>query len=206
MPKKMWLGLVRNREERTFRGVVTSRGGCEARISQSKDARTSAFLELGREHRAALVRVARHEGVGPEDAVECVQDALVTLIGQEQRGELTAPPEEWRFVLSAMVRNAARNRRRRPERVRLHLDVNETNVETSDAPADDTLTLLEEREKLHACIAELCGVQRAVVTLRLLEEHAGEDVAQALGISRGYVDVLAHRAKTSLKICMMRHA
>ncbi len=41
--------------------------------------------------------------------------------------------------------------------------------------------------------------------LRLLEEHAGEDVAQALGISRGYVDVLAHRAKASLKTCMMRH-
>lgn len=137
--------------------------------------------------------------------MECVQDALVTLLGQDQRGELSAPPEEWRFLLSAMVRNAARNRRRRPERVRLHVDLSEASVEAAEARADETLTRAEEREKLHACIAELCGVQRAVVMLRLLEEHAGEDVAHALGISRGYVDVLAHRAKASLKICMMRH-
>jgi RNA polymerase sigma-70 factor (ECF subfamily) len=41
------------------------------------------------------------------------------------------------------------------------------------------------------------------VTLRLVEERDGEDVASALGISRGYVDVLLHRAKGSLFACMM---
>ena len=38
--------------------------------------------------------------------------------------------------------------------------------------------------------------------LRLLEERQGEDVAASLGISRGYVDVLVHRAKASLRVCM----
>ena len=38
--------------------------------------------------------------------------------------------------------------------------------------------------------------------LRLLEEQPGEDVAASLGISRGYVDVLLHRAKASLRVCM----
>lgn len=179
--------------------------GCEDRPTDSGDERASAFLDLGREHRAALVRVARGEGVTPEDAVECVQDALITLLGREQRGELTAPPAEWRFLPSAMVKNAARNRRRRPERVRLRVEVDDAHLEANEPRADEALTRGEEHEKLHACIAELCGVQRAVVMLRLLEEHAGEDVAQALGISRGYVDVLAHRAKASLKTCMMRH-
>ena len=48
----------------------------------------------------------------------------------------------------------------------------------------------------------LCDTQRAVVSLRLLEERRGEDVAEALGISRAYVDVLLHRAKRSLTSCM----
>jgi RNA polymerase sigma-70 factor (ECF subfamily) len=41
-----------------------------------------------------------------------------------------------------------------------------------------------------------------VVTLRLLEERSGEDVAETLGLSRGYVDVLVHRAKAALRVCM----
>ena len=70
--------------------------------------RARAFLDHGREHRAALVRVARAEGVSAEDAVECVQDALCTLLGQEQRGELLAPPAEWRFVLAHRAKASLR--------------------------------------------------------------------------------------------------
>ena len=36
----------------------------------------------------------------------------------------------------------------------------------------------------------------------MLEERPGEDVAAALGLSRGHVDVLLHRAKASLRVCM----
>ena len=38
--------------------------------------------------------------------------------------------------------------------------------------------------------------------LRLLEEQPGEDVAASLGITRNHVDVLLHRAKASLRVCM----
>jgi len=38
--------------------------------------------------------------------------------------------------------------------------------------------------------------------MRLLQEQPGEDVATALGLSRGHVDVLLHRAKASLRVCM----
>ena len=44
----------------------------------------------------------------------------------------------------------------------------------------------------------LADVQRAVVTLRMLDDVAGEDVAQALGITPGHVAVLLHRAKINL--------
>ena len=70
--------------------------------------------------------------------------------------------------------------------------------------AEELLGHAEEVVRLHACVSELCGVQRAVVTLRLLEERSGEDVADALGLTRAHVDVLVHRAKGALRVCM-RH-
>ena len=72
---------------------------------------------------------------------------------------------------------------------------NEISAETLVAEA-------EEHVRLRACVDQLCETQKAVVMLRLLEERPGEDVAASLGISRGYVDVLVHRAKASLRVCM----
>jgi len=57
-------------------------------------------------------------------------------------------------------------------------------------------------DRLRACVSELCEIQRAVVTLRMLDERPGEDVAMVLGISRGHVAVLLHRAKRALRACM----
>jgi RNA polymerase sigma-70 factor (ECF subfamily) len=48
----------------------------------------------------------------------------------------------------------------------------------------------------------LAEVQRAVVTLRMLDELPGEDVARQLGLTPGHVAVLLHRAKTNLHSCM----
>ncbi|MFT3765388.1 MAG: sigma-70 family RNA polymerase sigma factor [Minicystis sp.] len=157
-----------------------------------------------RRERAALIRVAQREGAGIEDAVECVQDALCTFLGMQQRGEVPAEVGEWGFLLAGVVRNAARNRRRRHAIARPHEDIDAA-VDRTDAPdVDEVVIRAEEHVRLRACVAELCEVQRAVVTLRLLDEQPGEDVAHALGISRGYVDVLTHRAKAALRACMLR--
>ena len=74
-----------------------------------------------------------------------------------------------------------------------------------DPNAEALLSHAEDVVRLRACVAELCSIQRAVITLRLLEERSGEDVAEQLGITRKHVDVLVHRAKASLRVCM-RHA
>ncbi|APR87507.1 putative RNA polymerase ECF-subfamily sigma factor [Minicystis rosea] len=148
--------------------------------------------------------MARREGVGAEDAVECVQDALCTFLGLHQRGEVIADVSEWGYLLGGIVRNAARNRRRRHATARPH-DTFEDVPESGDDPrTDDIVIRAEEHVRLRACVAELCETQRAVVTLRLLDEQPGDDVAGALGISRGHVDVLAHRAKAALRACMLR--
>jgi RNA polymerase sigma-70 factor (ECF subfamily) len=71
-----------------------------------------------------------------------------------------------------------------------------------EGAVDERLARAEEHVRLRACVERPCDTQRAVVTLRMLEERDGEDVASALGITRGHVDVLLHRARSSLFACM----
>ena len=164
------------------------------------DAGTQDRLErlsaLAREQRAALVAVARQEGMSPEDALECVQEGLATYLSlaEEDHGLAT---------LKTIVRNAARNLRRRHHRQKPHLPIDADALPAGPSlPADQLLAQAEELVKLQACVAQLCSVQRAVIMLRLLEERSGEDVASELGLTRAHVDVLVHRAKSSLRVCM----
>jgi RNA polymerase sigma-70 factor, ECF subfamily len=80
-------------------------------------------------------------------------------------------------------------------------------LEPTDDAADSELWIAraEEHVRVQACVARLCDTQRAVVTLRLLDERGGEDVAAALGLTRGHVDVLLHRAKHALRACLIEH-
>lgn len=157
-----------------------------------------------RSERAALARVAQREGVDQEDGIECVQDALCTFLDMLPRGQAPAEPAEWGFFLAGIVRNAARNRRRLHAVARPHAELG-ADARAADDGVDELVIRAEEHVRLRACVVELCEIQRAVVTLRLLDEQPGEDVAGALGISRGYVDVLTHRAKAALRACMLRN-
>lgn len=164
-----------------------------------------ALSAVVRAERARLVRVAVRQGVTPQDALECVQDGLCTFLRMHRLGELRAPQGEWGALLAGIVRNAARNRRRLHAVARPHEAAPDTRP--SDAPAaDEVLIRAKDHLRLRVCVAELCEIQRAVIMLRLLDEQPGEDVAQSLGISRGHVDVLTHRAKASLRACMLRES
>jgi RNA polymerase sigma-70 factor (ECF subfamily) len=158
--------------------------------------------EIARSGRAELVRTARREGAGPEDAVEAVQDALCTFLQLSQKKETPADAAEWPAYLAGIVRNVARNKRRRHHIARPHEDVDALPMPSDASSAEKLVAEAEEHVRLRACVDQLCETQKAVVMLRLLEERPGEDVAESLGISRGYVDVLLHRAKASLRVCM----
>lgn len=154
-----------------------------------------------RAHRAGLVRVARHEGLGAEDALDATHEALGTFLQLLQAGAAPADRTAWPAYVTAVVRNAARNGRRRHHRSKPH-DAPLALAATDGASVEALVAQAEDHVRLRACVARLCETQRSVVTLRLLEERDGEDVATLLGISRGYVDVLLHRAKASLRACM----
>jgi RNA polymerase sigma-70 factor (ECF subfamily) len=107
-------------------------------------------------------------------------------------------------MLVTVCRNLARNMRRRHHRSRPH---SEDGLEEVAAPSDhaEALTLAHEQDaQLSACVAGLGELQRRVVTLRLLEERAGQDVAELLGVSHNHVAVLLRRAKLALRECVQR--
>jgi RNA polymerase sigma-70 factor (ECF subfamily) len=188
-------------------GTFSSMGHGHPGSSSSADRRDDDVLDelsrLVKDSRGALAAVARAEGMSPEDAVECVQDGFCTLLELSQRGAATLEGDDARAMIVTIVRNVARNRRRRHFRARPHEDVDAADrADARQTSADEAIARAEDHVRLRACVEELCAIQKAVVTLRLLEEQAGEDVASALGISPGYVAVLLHRAKRELHACM----
>jgi RNA polymerase sigma-70 factor, ECF subfamily len=127
---------------------------------------------------------------------------LCTFLTRERDG--LRPPPDWALAsVKLTVRNAARNFRRLHARRRPHIALEPDHEPAADSRnAEELLSRAQSVGRLRGCVAELCKAQRAVVMLRLLEERSGEDVAQTLGLARGHVDVLVHRAKASLAVCM----
>jgi RNA polymerase sigma factor (sigma-70 family) len=160
------------------------------------------LLQIAQAQRGALAAVARGEGLTPEDAVDCVQEGLCALIDLVRTGRL-ADVQNPAPILSTIVRNTARNHRRRHFRSRPHYEIDAVDLVDRDlAFPDELVARAVEHVRLRACVAELCEIQRAVVTLRILDERPGEDVAELLGITKNHAAVLLHRAKSSLRACM----
>jgi hypothetical protein len=93
-----------------------------------------AFLEwvtrLVHAHRGRLYRLARRQGLREDDSLDCVQDAFHTFLLLPQARQLVESDDDSIKLLSVLVRNHARNRRRRHEIARPH------------DSGDDTLALL----------------------------------------------------------------
>ena len=163
------------------------------------------LADLVQRERRALVGVATREGISAEEALECVQDALCTWLAGRPRAP-SAPASEGPLLvatLKTMVKNAARNFRRRHRRLKPHSAVDdEPSLAAVGGDAEQLLDAASAALRLQVCVAELREVERAVISLRLLEERSGEDVAETLGLSRAHVDVLVHRAKATLRVCM----
>jgi RNA polymerase sigma-70 factor (ECF subfamily) len=179
--------------------------GCEC-----ADADSGPFLgwvgQLVHRHRAELAAVARTEGLTPEDAFDAVQDAFRTFLTLPAAHPLIDAGEPSRRLLITLTRNVARNRRRLHARSRPHASDPEllAALPAAEAGADELIAAAEDQIRLHRCVQTLADVQRAVVTLRMLDDVPGEDVAAALGITPGHVAVLLHRAKNNLLTCMTR--
>ncbi|HEV7555182.1 MAG TPA: sigma-70 family RNA polymerase sigma factor [Kofleriaceae bacterium] len=152
---------------------------------------------LARTHAGQLASIARREGASAADALDVVQDAFQRMLS---RPDLRADPDAAARTLAAMVRNGARNLRRRHHHARPHDDIELS----SDTPSPiDQLEHATTIAQLEGCMAALGDTHRHVVTLRVLEELSGDEAARELGVTPGHVAVLLHRARKQLERCMV---
>jgi len=167
------------------------------------------FLEwvtrLAHTHRGALYRLARREGLREEDSLDCVQDALHTFLLLPQARQLVESNDDSIKLLSVLVRNHARNRRRRHAIARPHDSGDQTValLAAEAPPVDELIAQAQDFALMIGCLDHLGKLQRAVVSLRMLDEVAGEDVAAMLELPPSHVAVLLHRAKQNLRSCML---
>ncbi|MFO0745065.1 MAG: sigma-70 family RNA polymerase sigma factor [Myxococcota bacterium] len=165
---------------------------------------------LARSHTPALAALARREGLGPEDALDAVQEAFAVALARTQDArhapELTrleTAPDEALAYLAHLTRNAARNMRRRHHRARPHFPIVE--AQAADAAAlsvDQALVRAEDEARASGCVRQLDELRRRVVNLRVVQALSGLEVAQRLGLTPGHVAVVLHRAKVDLLRCM----
>lgn len=158
---------------------------------------------LARDHSAALAQAARREGLGPEDALDAAQEAFYTFLVLPQARALIALDGEARGLLLVMVRNVARNMRRRHHRAVPHADLDEASALAAGEPsADELIARAEEHVRFRGCVGRLAALQRKVVTLRMIDQLSGLETARALGLEPGRVAVLLHRARKDLLACL----
>lgn len=174
-----------------------------------KDSDTSGFLNwvttLVHDHRGRLFRLARREGLRAEDSLDCTQEAFHTFLLLPQARRLVESKDDSLKLLSVLVRNHARNRRRKHEVARPHdSDDHVLSSMHEDAePVDALIERAQEYALMMGCMDHLSKIQRSVVSLRMLDEVPGEDVAAMLGLPKSHVAVLLHRAKDNLRSCML---
>ena len=156
-------------------------------------------------HRGRLFRLARREGLRDEDSLDSVQDAFHTFLLLPQARQLVESNDDSLKLLSVLVRNHARNRRRRHEVARPHDSSDEALavLTAEESPVDELIARAEEFALMVGCLDHLGKLQRAVVSLRMVDDVPGEDVAAMLGLAPAHVAVLLHRAKQNVRSCML---
>jgi RNA polymerase sigma-70 factor, ECF subfamily len=157
---------------------------------------------LAREHTRQLASFAHTEGLAGDDAIDAVQEAFVTFLQLPQARSMAGVEADVFAFLGVIVRNAARNARRRHHRARPHVPIDDNPVADDGLSIDAWIDRAERHAAVLGCVQKLGEIQRHVVTLRLLDELSNVEVAETLGLRPNGVAVLLHRAKLVLQQCL----
>ena len=148
----------------------------------------AAVRELLARHGDYLYGIARTLTRTPADADDAVQDTLAAVLTATFRGDAGLRT----FLVSILVRQAARQRRRKRPWMRLV---------GGDGPAvpADAARAVDAKLDLAALLEKLSPEHREVLVLREIEGHAYEQMARTLGVPRGTVESRLSRAREQLR-------
>jgi len=160
----------------------------------------TAFDAIHRRYASELVGYARQVlGGAHHDAEEVVQDAFMRALTSLRATERPMALRPW---LYAIVRNRALDELRRPHRRRVEDEIEQLGIADRSADGDPHQALLQSEALagIVTAINELPPRQRLALVLRELDDRSHDEVAAALGVSRGASKTLVHRARANLAL------
>jgi RNA polymerase sigma-70 factor (ECF subfamily) len=166
-----------------------------------------AYARVIREHGGWMLSVALRIVRNPDDARDCLQDALLRAFRHIDSFERRSSLRTWlhRIVVNAAL-GRLRTRRRHPEESLDDLmpvfDEFGSRVEAAGGPMVPVETLVSRREvkrAVHEALDRLPDDYRAVLLLRDIEGLDTKETATLLDTSVGSVKTRLHRARAALK-------
>jgi RNA polymerase sigma-70 factor (ECF subfamily) len=153
-------------------------------------------------HRERLLSYARRHGLDAEEALDVVQDSFISFLELPEARTIAHESEDSLKFLTVIVRHKVQNqRRKRVRRGRVHSALGVETVAGEVQSSEALIAHAEELSRVSGCLLRMAQLERDVVRLSLLDEQPRDRVAEALGISQGYLRVLLHRAREHLRSC-----
>ncbi len=136
--------------------------------------------------------------VGPEDAADAVQDALVQAWRHRDRLRDDDAFEPWlRSIVINRCRNVLRTRGRRPRLVEL-----DTAAAVPDHRSADPGSQVADRDRLERAFASLPVQHRAVLALRFTLDLSMRDIGRSLRVPEGTARSRLNAAVTRLRAAL----
>lgn len=163
-------------------------------VRRWQDGERAAADHVLQEVRRAVLKYALARRLPLHDAEDLVQDVCLAVVAAVPTWQDTGRPF-WALVFTIATRRLADRARAGARLPQLVADDAAVDLERCSAPSPEELVLLDEQaEHLSQMLAGLPATQRDVVVLRILVGLSVADTAAALGLARGSVHVLQHRA------------
>ena len=134
----------------------------------------------------------------PEEAEECVQDAVWAYVDQPQKWDSAKGSEK--TYLCVLVRSRAMDRRRRLAARREEPLEDHAGVLRAEDHAEQAAL----RDGLRRALAELNPAERRLFTLRFLYQWPSAEIGRILGLSPNGVDARTARLRKKLKGLLAR--
>lgn len=156
----------------------------------------SAFDEIVKAHHGHVAVLANRLTGWPGDVEDVVQEVFLSALRNLKSFRGQSSISTW---LTAITINHCRSRHRRLRAAKALLAGWLQMPRRTTVAAEGTLAADERLDRVRAAMARLKRPLREVIVLKYLQEMSTLQVAEALGLSVGAVDVRLHRARARLK-------
>ena len=159
-----------------------------------------AFSELLAAHEGRMYAVALRMCGNPEDAQDCLQEAMLRIFRSISgfKGQSAFATWVYRITMNTCLDELRRSRRRSASSLDARLEAGWSPTDDMDTPEHHAMRS-EQRRALERAIAQLPEDMRAAVVLRDIQSCAYDEIADILGTNVGTIKSRISRGRARLR-------